>query len=171
MPELYHEISHFWNVKDPSLTPARWDEGLAMYLQEIVWRELDEVSEGLDSTWSQAFQSFKRQLDEHPEYRDVPLMQAGERNLTSVLSYRGGQLMFALLDHRLGRELLLEVLGAFYQKHAASGATSEEFAEFVVSQAPNAKHIIDEWLLGNAYSDLVLTEPDFDALVLRYQSN
>lgn len=169
MPELYHETSHFWNVKDPSLTPARWDEGLAMYLQEIVWRELNEDSEELGPIWNNAFQGLKRQLDEHPEYRDVPLIQSGERNLTSVLSYRGGQLMFALLDRRLGRERLLEVLGAFYQAYAVSGATSEEFAEFVLSQAPSAKRIIDEWFLGSAYSDLVLAEPDFDALVLRYQ--
>jgi hypothetical protein len=159
MPELYHEISHFWNVKDPSLTPSRWSEGLAMYLQEIVWRELDEDSEDLGSTWNNAFQGLKRQLDEHPEYRDVPLIQSGERNLTSVLSYRGGQLMFALLERGLGQQRLLELLG-----------TSEEFAEFVVSQAPNAKRVIDEWFLGSAYSDLVLAEPDFDALVLRYQS-
>jgi hypothetical protein len=170
MPELYHEISHFWNVKDPSLTPSRWSEGLAMYLQEIVWRELDEDSEDLGSTWNNAFQGLKRQLDEHPEYRDVPLIQSGERNLTSVLSYRGGQLMFALLERGLGQQRLLELLGAFYQRYAASGATSEEFAEFVVSQAPNAKRVIDEWFLGSAYSDLVLAEPDFDALVLRYQS-
>jgi hypothetical protein len=170
MPELYHEISHFWNVKDPSLTPARWDEGLAMYLQEIVWRELDDDSEDLASTWNNAFKGLRRQLEEHPEYRDVPLILAGERNLTSVLSYRGGQLMFALLERRLGKERLLELLGAFYQTHADSGATSREFAEFVVSQAPSAERIIDEWFLGGQYSDLVLAESSFDALVLRYQS-
>ena len=77
--------------------------------------------------------------------------------------------MFALLDRRLGRERLLDVLGAFYQAYAVSGATSEEFAEFIVSQAPSAKRIIDEWFLGSVYSDLVLAEPDFNAVVLRYQ--
>lgn len=140
-----------------------------MYLQEIVWRELDEDLEDLDSTWDNAFHGLKRELDEHPEYRNVPLIQSGERHLTSVLSYRAGQLMFALLDRHLGREPLLEVLGAFYQKYVASGATSEEFAEFVVSRAPSAKRIIDEWFLGSAYSDLMLAAPDFDALVLHYQ--
>jgi hypothetical protein len=171
MPQLYHEVSHFWNVRDPALAPSRWDEGLAMYLQELVRLRLDEDVENLDSTWNDAFQSFKRRLGEHPEYRDVPLIRAGERNLTSVLSYRGGQLMFALLHRRLGERRLLEVLGAFYQKYAASGATSEEFAEFVLLNAPSAKRIIDEWFLGSAYSDLVLAEPDFEALVLRYQLN
>jgi len=168
MPQLYHEISHFWNVRDPSPTPCRWDEGLAMYLQEVVQGEQDGNSEDLAATWNDGFQGLKRELEEHPEYREVPLIRAGERNLTSVLSYRAGQLMFALLERRLGRQQLLEVLGAFYQEYAASGATSEEFAEFVLLQAPSAKRIIDEWFLGSAYSDLVLAEPDFDALVLRY---
>ena len=140
-----------------------------MCFQEIVRRELDKDAEDLASAWNKAFQSFKRRLDEHPEYRDVPLIQAGERNLTSVLSYRGGQLMFALLQDRLGQQRLLELLKAFYQEHAASGATSEEFAEFIVLQAPSAKRIIDEWFLGSDYSELVVAEPDFDSLVLRYQ--
>jgi hypothetical protein len=168
MPQLYHEISHFWNVRDPSPTPCRWDEGLAMYLQEVVQGELDGNSENLAATWNDGLQRLKRELEEHPEYRDVPLIRAGERNLTSVLSYRAGQLMFALLEHRLGRPQLLEVLGAFYQGYAESGATSEEFAEFFLLQAPSAERIIDEWFLGSAYSDLVLAEPDFGALVSRY---
>ena len=171
MPELYHEISHFWNVKDPALASSRWNEGLAMYLQEVVRRTLDEDVDDLGATWNSAFQSLKRQLDEHPEYRDVPLIQAGERGLTSVLSYRAGQLMFALLDRRLGQQQLLEVLGAFYQAYAGSGASSDKFAEFVVTQNPGAKRILDDWFLGSEYSSLVLAEPDFDALVQHYQSN
>ena len=171
MPQLYHEISHFWNVRDPSPAPCRWDEGLAMYLQEVVQGELDGNSEDLIVAWNDGLQGLNRELKDHPEYRDVPLIRAGERNLTSVLSYRAGQLMFALLEHRLGRHRLLEVLGAFYQKYAASGATSEEFADFVLVHAPSARRVIDEWFLGSAYSDLVLAEKDFDALVERYQLN
>ena len=171
MPQLYHEISHFWNVRDPSPAPCRWDEGLAMYLQELVQGERDDNSEDLDATWNDGFQGLKRELEEHPAYRDVPLIRAGERNLTSVLSYRAGQLMFALLEHRLGRQKLLKVLGAFYQEYAASGATSKEFAEFVLLRAPSAGRIIDEWFLGSAYSDLVLAESNFGALVSRYQLN
>lgn len=56
-----------------------------------------------------------------------------------------------------------------YQAHAVSGATSEEFAEFMVTRAPAGKAIIDEWFLGKAYSRVVLLEPDFEALVVRYQ--
>lgn len=48
MAELYHEISHFWNVTDPAPAPSRWDEGLAMYLQEIVRQELDADAEDLE---------------------------------------------------------------------------------------------------------------------------
>lgn len=169
--ELYHEISHFWNVTDPAPAPSRWDEGLAMYLQEIVRQELDADAEDLDSTWESMFRLLKRRLDEQSEYRDVPLIKAGEMNLTSLLSYGGGQLMFALLHHRLGRDHLLALLKEFYQGHVASGATSEEFADFVVTQAPSARRIVDEWFLGSEYSNLILGEPNFAALVRRYQAD
>jgi hypothetical protein len=168
MPELYHEISHFWNVTDPSPAPSRWDEGLAMYLQEITHQELDQGAENLASTWETTFQWLKRQLDEHPEYRGVPLIRAGELNLTSVLSYGGGQLMFALLHYRLGVDQLLALLREFNEAHVASGATSMGFAEFVLRQAPSSKRIIEDWFLGGEYSELVLSRPNFAALVQRY---
>jgi hypothetical protein len=170
MGELYHEISHFWNVMDPDPAASRWNEGLAMYLQEITRQQLDEDGEELDIVWENAFQGLKRQLVEHSEYRGVPLIRAGEMNLTSVLSYRGGQLMFALLHHQLGRDRLLALLGEFYRRHVASGATSEEFANFIVTQEPRAKRIIDEWFLGDEYSNLVLRESGIAALIQRYQS-
>ena len=171
MVELYHEISHLWNVTDTAAAPSRWNEGLAMYLQEITRQELDGAAEGLDSAWESTFQWLKRQLDEHPGYREVPLIRAGEVNLTSVLSYGGGQLMFALLHQRLGRDQLLTLLGEFYQSHVASGATSQDFADFIVKKDPNAARIIDEWFLGGDYANLVLGEPSFAVLAQRYQSN
>lgn len=79
--------------------------------------------------------------------------------------------MFALLHHRLGQGRLLELLGEFYQTHTASGATSEDFADFIVTQDPSARRIIEEWFLGGEYSNLVLGEPDFAALIQRYQSD
>lgn len=79
--------------------------------------------------------------------------------------------MFALLHHRLGRDHLLALLREFYQGHVAAGATSEEFADFVVTRAPAARRIIDEWFLGSEYSNLILGEPSFAALVPRYQED
>jgi hypothetical protein len=77
--------------------------------------------------------------------------------------------MFALLHERLGQQQLRELLGAFYQEYAGSGATSEQFSDFVVRQEPGAKRIFDEWCVGNEYSRLILAEADFDALVRRYR--
>jgi hypothetical protein len=169
MAELYHEVSHFWNVADPSLTPSRWNEGLAMYLQELTQQVLQGDTAGLERAWDRDRQALARELDEHPEYRDVPLIQAGEKGLTSVLSYRGGGLMFALLHHRLGQERLLSELREFYQSYFKSGATSKEFADFIVARAPDARRIVDEWFLGSTYSKLLLDGLDFAALVKRYE--
>jgi hypothetical protein len=171
MLELYHEISHFWNVPDPEPAASRWNEGLAMYLQQITRVALDEDTGELSVVWERAFKGLKEQFEEHPDYRGVPLAKAGAMELTSVLSYRGGQLMFALLDHRLGQAQLLDMLKNFYRKYVESGATSKEFADFVVTHTPGAKPIIDEWFLGSEYSDLVLAAADYAALAERYQTN
>ena len=142
-----------------------------MYLQEIMRQQLDQGAENLAFTWETTFQWLRRQLDEHPEYRGVPLIRAGELNLTSVLSYGGGQLMFALLHYRLGVDRLLALLREFNEAHIASGATSMGFAEFVLEQAPGSRRIVEEWFLGGEYSDLVLSRPNFAALVQHYATN
>ena len=41
LPQLYHELSHFWNPRDLDVPSPRWNEGLAMYLQYRLARELD----------------------------------------------------------------------------------------------------------------------------------
>ena len=142
-----------------------------MYLQETVRQELDGDAGSLDSAWETTLQWLRKQLVEHPKYRGLALVRAGEMNLTSVLSYGGGQLMFALLHHRLGMDRLLALLRDFNEAHIASGATSMEFAEFVLRQAPGSRRIIEEWFLGSEYSDLVLSRPDFAALVQHYATN
>ena len=39
--ELYHEVSHLWNVVDPAPAPPRWAEGLAEFLSELTTEELE----------------------------------------------------------------------------------------------------------------------------------
>ena len=169
MRELYHEVSHFWNVDEPSLTASRWNEGLATYLQELIQQELHSDPGRLDREMERDLRGLRDQLERHPEYRGVPLIEAGERDLTSVLSYRGAGLMFGLLHHRLGSERLFSLLGDFYQERHASGATSQEFADFLLSRAPEARAIVDEWFVGGTYSALILEGMAFQALVGRYR--
>ena len=168
MGELYHEISHFWNVDDPAPEASRWNEGLATYLQALAEQELGG-KEGLMRQEMEGYRErMKQSLEENPEYRDVPLVLAGEKGLTSALSYRGGALFFGLLHGKLGQEELHSILKDYYQQHYESGATSEAFAEFLLTQAPEAQPIVDEWFLGSRYSELLLEGLDFEALLGRY---
>jgi hypothetical protein len=169
MPELYHELSHFWNVPDPATEPSRWNEGLAMYLQYLVAQELEGEAGWLDRGMQELHERLRGHLRENPGHRGVPLIRVGERGLTSALAYTGGGLFFGLLHHRVGQQRLLSTLRDYHQRYYDSGATSEEFAEFLATRAPNAQRILDEWFLGDAYSELVMQSPDVETLIARYE--
>jgi hypothetical protein len=52
--ELYHELSHLWNPDDVDRPSARWNEGLATFLQQRLSAELDHQS--LDERLERLFQ-------------------------------------------------------------------------------------------------------------------
>jgi hypothetical protein len=39
--ELYHELTHLWNVRCTDPAPSRWEEGLAVWLQDRMADRLD----------------------------------------------------------------------------------------------------------------------------------
>jgi aminopeptidase N len=168
MKELYHEISHLWNVSDPAVNQSRWNEGLATFLQEVVAERFDGDPGRLDRELEKHRARLMKHLGDRPEHRGIPLLEAGDRGVTSVFSYSGGGLFFGLLDRRLGRGPLLAVLRDFYQEHHAAGATSDAFATFLAERAPEARTLVDEWLRSGTYSELLLEGLDFEALVRRY---
>ncbi len=130
--------------------------------------ELDADTGRLALSMDRYVTSLRNHLTENPSHRDIPLIEAGARDVTSTFSYVGGAIFFGLLQHRVGQARLLSILGAFYQQHYAAGATSKQFAEFVVAEAPAARPIIEQWFLGHAYATLLLQGLTFDELVTRY---
>jgi aminopeptidase N len=167
MVELYHEISHLWNVKEVGLHPSRWNEGLAMYLMAVTAAELEEPGR-FDSLLERYVELLRSTLERDTQYQDVPLAQAGERDATSAVAYSGGGIFFGLLHRRIGRAHLLEILKDFLAEHRQAGATTMEFADFILSRAPEARQIFDEWFLGSTYADLVLQGASFEELAERY---
>lgn len=166
--EMYHEISHLWNVEEVAPHPSRWNEGLAMYMQAAAAAELEDPGRftGLLEGYVERLRST---LESRSEYRDVPLADAGERDATSAVSYSAGGIFFGLLHRRLGQARLMETFKDFLTRYRASGASTAEFAEFFLSRAPEARPIFDEWFSGSTYADLVLRGASFEELVERYE--
>jgi hypothetical protein len=81
MQELYHELSHLWNAVDLDAPSPRWNEGLAMFLQGRLAREIDGwdgESAALDRT---AARLLERCGSGEP-CGSVPLRHYGDEELT-----------------------------------------------------------------------------------------
>ena len=57
--------------------------------------------------------------------------------------------MFSLLDRVVGRENFRRIMGGFYRRFVRSGATTQEFAEYVAAAGgPPVCAVLKDWLLS-----------------------
>ncbi|MDH3455801.1 MAG: M1 family aminopeptidase [Gemmatimonadota bacterium] len=150
MRQLYHEMSHLWNARDVDTPSPRWNEGLAMFLQDRLAREIDGWDGGADALQ----QTATRLLDQcgsDQRCSRVPLRQYGNEHMTD-LSYSVGRLMFAVLYHALGDEVFDRALYRHYQARKASGTSTDDIVRaFVDVGGPVAQSIFDDWLESAAW--------------------
>lgn len=164
--ELFHEVSHLWNVKDPEMNPMRWNEGLAMFLQYITIDEI-EHSNRFVHEMDKNVKSLKAYFERYPNNRIIPFREYGKMGMTSQ-SYSTGAIFFGILSAKLGREKLLSIVGQFYQLYFQKGATPEEFTKFLISKDTSLSRIVDDWFYGSNYSTMV-SNLTFEQIVSEYR--
>jgi hypothetical protein len=148
--ELYHELTHLWNVVDLDAPSPRWNEGLAMFLQGRLAREID----GWDGE-AAAYESTATRLLERCGGDEacgaVPMRRYGAEHLTDF-SYRVGRLMFAALYATLGEEAFDRALRTHFQTYQAAGASTDDMVRaFVDEGGPAAAAIFADWLDSTAW--------------------
>jgi aminopeptidase N len=145
MRQLYHELTHLWNAQDLDTPSPRWNEGLAMFLQDRLAHEID----GWDGGAAAMQQTATRLLDQcggDQRCGHVPFRRYGSERMTD-LSYLVGRLMFAALFHALGDEAFARALHPHYQARKASGTTTDDMVRaFVDVGGRPAQRIFDDWL-------------------------
>ncbi len=148
--KFYHELSHLWNARDLDTPSPRWNEGLAMFLQDRMAIELD----GWDGEIAALEQTKTRLLDKcggNQRCSDVPLRNYGTEAMTD-LSYSVGRMMFATLYNVLGEETFDRALYGHYQAHKQSGTNTDDMVRaFVDVGGPVARRIFDDWLESTAW--------------------
>ena len=166
---LYHEISHIWNVRANDPLPARFEsEGLAMLLQYLVQERLDNKPDALTKGYERLSTRFRQQCERNPKCKDVPIIEYGNEGLTD-LSYTKGMLFFYILYNLMGEEDFLDATGSFYQKYKHSGATSEEFLNYMKERSEqNLDRLYKEWIYGAESSRLILDGVPAEDLIERY---
>ena len=150
--ELYHELSHLWNAPDIDQPSARWNEGLAMYLQSIMAERLDGWETRAEYLEHRA-ERLLRAFDTDPSAQGVPFADYGQNGLTDY-SYATGLLFFFVLEELLGREELLAILRAHYQEHREGGTTFEDFEEALRGAASrDLGPFLEEWVHTTTWQD------------------
>lgn len=164
--QLYHELSHLWNVPDPDPDPARWNEGLAMFLQGLMTEKLTG-GDSLSAWQQRLFERFKRAVEGQDAL--VPMRDYGTAGVTG-LSYSGGGVFFGLLYEILGERKFLRFTGDFYQARYQSGATTQDFIDALHGLGdPRADALVRDWFETARYGEAVSKAKNFADLARRYR--
>ncbi len=154
LTQLYHEASHLWNVELSDRPSPRWDEGLAMFLQQLLV-DVFAGDEGLSAVEGLAARMrgrIKTQFENEPRLGGIPPIEYGKEDVTD-LSYRVGMLMFGVLYHLIGQDGFNQLVGGFYQEHHATGAATADFVVRANAVAPlDLDHFLQDWLYGTGYT-------------------
>ena len=147
--QLYHELSHLWNVPDRERPSPRWNEGLASFLERRMAAELDGWSD-----WTgyleRAEQRIRRGCQATVRCDSVPLAAYGRAGLTD-LSYAVGNVMFYALYRVLGADGFDRAYRSFFQKYREAGATSADLVAVFHQADPRSDAIFADWFTTTSW--------------------
>ena len=147
--ELYHELSHLWNAPELETPPARWNEGLATFLEHLMRAQLNGWT-GQAEYYQRRIAGLRTQLVTDSLLRTVPFIDYGKQRMTGA-SYRVGDLMFATMYELLGADRFNAIIGG-YSRQFAAGGTTRDFIAFATRQAPELSALFDDFLLSTRWT-------------------
>ncbi len=160
---LYHELSHLWNARDLDLPTARWNEGLATFLQFRMEQELDG-SDAMAATMQAIAEGIVANGDRVSDYTTVPFARYGAAGLTD-LSYRVGGLMFHALYTVLGPEAFDGAVRDHFQAHKIDGGTFDDLLEaFQARSSTDLGGFFETWVHTTAWYDQLAAGRPHDAV-------
>lgn len=168
--QLYHEVSHRWNVRSLDPLPPRFEsEGLAMLLQNLAKEKLEKKPGSVDKGAERLRDYFRRECQEDIKAKTTAMIDYGKEKLTDV-SYSKGMLFFYVLYKMAGEDTFLKAMGSFYQTYKDKGATAAEFVSYLKK---NIKLPLDtffkDWITSTASSDDLLGPLSLDDIVRKYK--
>ena len=159
--ELYHELAHLWNPPDLDRPSPRWNEGLSMWLQQLVAENLDGRKASPERAVARVLSSTDERL------KSVPFASYGTAGMTDA-SYGVGQLYFFVLERVIGREALLGVLRDLCQSKKVPGASFRDFTNLLEARFPNTGKVDADWVSSTAWREKLAKASSLDALAAAY---
>lgn len=167
--EVYHEISHLWNVPPTDRPSPRWNEGLATFLEFLVTQELTGELV-VDARATQLVEWLRDELPRHPEWRKVPLIDYGRNGLTD-LSYSVGGLFFDLLYRLVGRETFNTIIGRYHADFGTTGGSTKDLTEVIRKTARmDLSQLVTDWLYTTAWVERIEQSGGIQSLAAYYHS-
>ena len=167
LSQLYHELSHLWNVADMDRPSPRWNEGLATFLQFRMASELDGWNQW-EARLERSVDSLRKQCAAPAPCNTVPMIHYGGAGLTDQ-SYSVGMLMFFVLYQVLGSESFDRAYAGFFQQHRVNGATTEDLIDAFRATSPRSDRVLQDWLLTTRWYSLLSSGKPFQQIVDEYK--
>jgi aminopeptidase N len=166
MGELYHELSHLWNANDLDNPSPRWNEGLAMFVEDLLRERVDAWQKRTESE-ADDIARVKRIVARDSSLRRVPMIDYGRIGNTGR-SYSVGGLMFATLFDVVGEAEFDRIIGGYYQRFG-SGGTTRDFISFAnQTSSRDLTRFFDDWLLSTRWVDLLANSSTISDLAAPY---
>lgn len=169
MYQLYHEVSHLFDVRCIDPFPARFEgEGMATFLQYLVQERIEGRAGTIKNGLDRILGRLKKEFAEDPKKIKVPMADYGKEDITD-LSYTKGMVFFALLHELLGEEKFLATMGFYYRKFRPTGATTADFANHLRAESGReAGRLIEDWIFGIKSSQDIAAGLSFEDLLKKY---
>lgn len=166
--EVYHEISHLWNVPATDRPSPRWDEGLASFLEYLATQEITGELV-VDPRATRLVEWLRGALPGHPEWRKVPLVEYGRAGLTN-LSYSVGALFFDLLYRLVGQETFNRIVGGYAAEFGTRGGSTKDLAEVMRKTARmDLSQLVTDWLYTTAWVERIEQSTGIQDLAVYYR--
>lgn len=154
MRQLYHEISHLWNVNSNDQHYPRWNEGLATFIEYLTIEKLENRLY-LDYVSDWYLKLLRKEIESDSLLRVTPLIDFGKTGIESY-SYQVGMIMFHVLYQVMGESDFNKCLRTYYSDYYLTGATTEEFVSTAKKvSATNLSKFFNDWIYSTKYIELI----------------
>jgi aminopeptidase N len=148
--QLYHELSHLWNVEKYEPQNPRLEEGLATFLQSLVDEKLSS-EDSLKEVMAARSKRMAGIYERNPEFRNIAIADFGSEGVTG-LSYGVGALFYYELYLSLGEKKFFDLINGYYKEYAGGMGSFDNMVSYYRKSLPNESiNLLDQWLTGTGY--------------------
>ncbi len=164
--ELYHEVSHLWNVTPLDVSP-RWNEGLASFLQYLTTDALEDQNDHEQAVDRYLDRIRQRSLEDR-RFAETAMIDYGRQRITD-LSYTVAMVMFGVIYRLVEQEEFNQIVGGFYRSFHSTGATTVDFLDHAnrVTRV-DLTALFDEWVFTTRWHQQVMAGATLEDLASRY---